>query len=283
MRTAAHKEVTNFDELATVVERIAVLLGAGVAPVSAWGHVGREHFIDGRVVGAGEAWRGLSAAWDVATEAGSPLASTLHRFASSLRGLADNERAARIALAGPQATSRMVLALPVVGLLFGFMLGFDTIGTLFTTPPGIACLIAGSALMLVARAWSARLMRSAGAPTSVPGLGFDLMAIAVSGGSSIARARAAVDDAVATHGLAVDDVDDILALSASAGVPAALLLRSAAEQARREARASGQQRAEKLSVTLMLPLGLCVLPAFMLLGVAPMMIAVVSSTVAPLQ
>ena len=273
------KEGAQFDELATLAERLAVLLEGGVTPASAWGYVGSEHFVDGRVTGDGEAWRGLAAAWQIATDAGAPLGPTLHRFAASLRGLADNERDARTALAGPQATTRMVMVLPLVGVLFGFALGFDTVGTLFTTPAGIACLLAGNGLVLLARFWSSRLLRAARPSTSVQGLGFDLVAIAMSGGSSIAKALAAVDAATVEHELPVDDVDDILSLSSRAGVPAALLLRSAAEQARREARSAGQRAAEKLSVTLMLPLGLCILPAFMLLGVAPMMIAVVSSTV----
>jgi len=269
---------SHFDELAALAERLGVLLGAGVSPASAWGHFDSSHFVDGIVIGSGEAWHGLAAAWEVATDAGAPLAPTLHRFAASLRGLADNERDARTALAGPQATTRLVMVLPVVGLLFGFALGFDPIGTLFSTSAGLGCLVTGVVLIAVARLWSSRLLRSARPSTSVPGLGYDLVAIAVSGGASLPRARAAVDAALTAHGLVADDVDGILALSARAGVPAALLLRSAADEARREARALGQRRAERLSVTLMLPLGVCILPAFMLLGVAPMMIAVISST-----
>ena len=70
----------------------------------------------------------------------------------------------------------------------------------------------------------------------------------------------------------------MLDLSSRAGVPAAELLRSEAEQLRRDARSAGQRRAATLSVTLMLPLGLCVLPAFMLVGVVPLLISVLSST-----
>jgi tight adherence protein B len=264
---------TSFDELATLVERLAVLLGAGVTPDSAWEHLG------GRRTGDSEAWRGLEAAWDVATDAGAPLAPTLHRFAASLRALGDNERDARTAMAGPQATTRLMLALPLVGVLFGLALGFDTVGTLFTTVPGLLCLGIGLVLVLAARFWSTRMLRSARAPTAVPGLGFDLVAIAVSGGASFPRALAAVAAAQSAYRLVPDDPSEILELSSRAGVPAALLLRSAAEQARREARARGQRAAERLGVTLMLPLGLCVLPAFMVLAVAPMLLAVVSSTV----
>ena len=59
-------------------------------------------------------------------------------------------------------------------------------------------------------------------------------------------------------------------------------MRSGADGARRAARSAGERKAATLAVTLMLPLGLCILPAFMLLAVAPLMLSVVSSTVGDL-
>lgn len=228
------------------------------------------------------AWQGLAAAWFVATDAGAPLAAALGDFAASLRNLAQTQRDLRTALAGPAATARMVMVLPIVGVLFGVVLGFDTLGTLFTTGPGLVCLGLGAALMFAARAWNRALVARAQPTTLTPGLAMDLMAIAVSGGASIPRATALVAEAVARCGIAQTAGDtaiaEVLALSRRAGVPAAALLRSEAEEARREARSAGERRAATLAVTLMLPLGLCVLPAFMLLGVAPLLIAIVSST-----
>jgi tight adherence protein B len=315
---------SGFDALASLVEKLAVLLAAGVAPAAAWGYLvdDRDDALSERVreaahaLGEGRsiprsevsdtaglasrgsraraaggatddvAWRGLAAAWQIATEAGAPLAPTLQRFAASLRDLADNERDARTALAGPVATTRMVMVLPLVGIFFGVALGFDTLATLFTTPPGLACLALGVTLILVARWWSARLVRGARPASVVPGLALDLIAIAVSGGASISRALRSVEDARTDFGLAADDsaaiVEQTFELSARAGVPAASLLRSAADEARRTARSLGQRNAATLSVTLMLPLGLCILPAFMLLGVAPLLISVISSTVGSL-
>lgn len=313
-------KLSAFDELAGVVEKLAVLLAAGVAPAAAWAYLAEvpskslayrvseaaSALADGRAIsspaatGRGRggsvrrrgsrsdtadddiAWRGLAAAWQVATDAGAPLAPTLKRLAASLRDLADNERDARTALAGPVATTRMVMVLPLVGVAFGVALGFDTIGALLTTAPGVACLMTGVVMMLVARWWSARLVRGAGPTTVLPGLALDLVAIAVAGGASIPRALRSVDDARDVYALDVDDsataVERTLALSARAGVPAAFLLQSEADGMRRTARSLGQRRAATLSVTLMLPLGLCILPAFMLLGVAPLMISVISST-----
>ena len=53
-----------------------------------------------------------------------------------LRGLAQGAREVEVALAGPTATSRVVLALPAVGLALGGLLGFDVIGALVTRAGG---------------------------------------------------------------------------------------------------------------------------------------------------
>jgi tight adherence protein B len=56
-------------------------------------------------------------------------------------------------------------------------------------------------------------------------------------------------------------------------------LRAEAEELRRLARARSAKKAAVLSVRLMLPLGLCILPAFMVLGVAPLALSLMASTV----
>ena len=294
----------NLAAIAAIVQRLAVLLSAGVPPSAAWRYLGDGPLTDAvaaaseaggaipaaiadaasdhAVRGEREAWRGLAAAWAVASDAGAPLAATLRDFAESLRGLAQAQREIAIALASPKATARLVLALPLVGVLFGMLLGFDSLGTLFTTPPGWLCVVVGSTLMLLAWRWSGRLVGRAQPDNLTPGLGFDLLAIAVSGGGSLDRARAGVTAALARFGLdALDDepgIEATLQLSARAGVPAAELLRSEARERRRDALAAAQSGAQALSVRLMIPLGVCVLPAFMILSVVPLLLAVLGQT-----
>jgi tight adherence protein B len=294
------------DAIARVAQRLSVLLGAGVSPASAWGYLEDPDFgeLCARVAADGEsalsstadeldepersAWLGLAAAWRVATDMGAPLAPSLAQFAVGLRSLADAQRETEVALAGPVATGRLVLALPVVGILFGTVLGFDVLRTLFTTAPGLVCLGVGVALLLLGRHWTRRMVAAAQPTELLPGLEYELLAIAVSGGGSLDRARAAVDNAL---GFArpssgspgnedLSNLEAVLRLSTRAGVPAGALLRAEADEARRDARAAAQKRAAELSVQLMIPLGLCVLPAFMALGVAPLLISVIRATVA---
>ena len=223
----------------------------------------------------------------MATQSGAPLSRCLRDLAVSFRELGQLQRDVEVALAGPRATARMVMGLPVIGILLGMLMGFDTLGTLLTTVPGLLCLGAGSLLMFVGARWNRGLVRRAGDRAVAPGLELDLMAIAMSGGGSLSRARELVDavtirfDIVASETVAAESggaLVAVLELSERAGVPAAELLRSEAEHARLVARTDGQRRAASLAVTLMLPLGLCILPAFMLVGVAPLLISVVSST-----
>lgn len=301
------------DSAASTAERIGVLLSAGVAPVSALRYLADAAPADIATLldavatsavagvrvpdailqalalgprGASGAWRGLAAAWAVAEDAGAPLASTLRGLAGSLRQLAGIQQDIEVSLAGPVATARLMMALPVIAVLFGSALGFDTIPTLFGTVPGLVCLGVGAVLLMGGAAWNRALCAAAGPRDLTPGLPLDLMAVAVGGGASPERARASVAAAIEACGLREGDGPDasegILALSQRAGVPAAALLRSEADLCRSRARREAEQRAARLAITLMLPLGLCVLPAFMVLGVAPLLLSVISSTIGQL-
>ncbi len=294
--------------VATVVQRLSVLLDAGVAPASAWQHaasgidsvvaravsveiaeggaIGRElveRLLGARMLappGERDAWAALAAAWAVATESGASLAPTLSRFAEVLRSLAQGRRDVDVALAGPIATARIVLALPFVGLLFGMLLGFDALRILFTTPAGWACLAVGGVLVALGVRWNRRLIRAARVRDATPGLALELLAIAMSGGASLERSRGLVERTLAEVGLPAldDDADAVLRFSRAAGVPASALLHAEAEERRRAARADGQRRAAELGSRLLLPLGLCILPSFIALGVAPIVVSIVSST-----
>lgn len=130
--------------------RRAVTVGtAGPAPASRAAHR------DSR------AWIELAACFDVAEASGCPLADVLTRFASQLEAEEDAAAARRTALAGPNATVRLLGWLPVLGLGLGMLLGADPVRILLGEPAGLAALAAGGALTAAGRIWSARLVRSA--------------------------------------------------------------------------------------------------------------------------
>ncbi|MBT2497178.1 type II secretion system F family protein [Microbacterium sp. ISL-59] len=278
------------------MQTLAVLLQAGAVPVVAWRHladIGDPHAlaVTERVEGGvplldaieaeGGAWVDLAAAWEIATTVGAPLAEVLRIIAESLRDAASAADDVRIALAEPAGTARLLLWMPLAGLLLGFALGFDTIGVIVGNPLGAACVVAGLLLVLAARLWTRRLLRRAAPAPGTPGMRAELVAVALSGGASIDRALRLVAESSAGGGTE-ESIRSVLELSRAAGVPAAELLRASAAQDRHVARVNGRLRAAKLSTRLLIPLGVCTLPAFLLLGVAPMLLSVLASTPLPL-
>lgn len=271
------------DDVAGATRRLAALLSAGLTPAQASAHAGVDPVASPRAT----AWALLAATWRAATEVGAPLAGSLQRLALALEHAASLRRELDIAFAGPAATSRLVAALPAVGLILGLVLGFDTVHVLVATPVGWACLASGLGLMLAARRWGRTMIVAAMPRDLAPGLGLELVAIGMSGGVSVPRAVALAAASLADASAEVPEesrrvdaerLDAVLALAAATGVPVVGLLRSEADRRRSEADAHGRTAAARVAVRLMLPLAVCVLPAFMLLGVAPVLVALFSST-----
>lgn len=292
------------DLIAEFVERLALLLESGIAPAAAWRLLSADGFgpiaasvaardlapssilagllaaADSAAPAQAEPLRVLGAVWSVAVAAGAPLAPTLAAFAATLRDQAQESRDIEAVLAGPRATSRLVLGLPPLGLLSGALLGIDALGTLIGTPFGVACLVAGAGLVLIAVRWNRRLVGHAARRSIAPGVDHDLVAVALAGGIPPGRAVATARTALEEADLDFDEaeVERILGFARSAGIPAGPLLRSAARAERRRAGSEARRRAAVLGTRLVLPLGVCVLPAFVLVGVVPLGLAIVSST-----
>lgn len=295
-RPSPSERGTGASDAATSVQTLAVLLQAGAVPVVAWRHladIGDPHAVAvterveagvpllDAIEAEGGAWVDLAAAWEIATTVGAPLAEVLRIIAESLRDAASAADDVRIALAEPAGTARLLLWMPLAGLLLGFALGFDTIGVIVGNPLGAACVIAGLLLVLAARLWTRRLLRRAAPEPGTPGMRAELVAVALAGGASIDRALRLVAESSAGGGTE-EGVRPVLELSRAAGVPAVELLRASAAQDRHAARVHGRLRAARLSTRLLIPLGVCTLPAFLLLGVAPMLLSVLASTPLPL-
>ena len=73
----------------------------------------------------------------------------------------------------------------------------------------------------------------------------------------------------------VQDLRSALTFAAVSGAPSASALRAASAQVRRSEHRRAEAAAERLSVHLMVPLGLCSLPAFVCWGIVPVLIGLV--------
>ncbi|ODT38059.1 MAG: hypothetical protein BGO45_13185 [Microbacterium sp. 71-36] len=281
-----------------VAMRLAVLLSAGVTVSAAWRHLARGGDAvlvaaarvaeDGGDVAAalrsgGDAWRDIAAAWAVAVAVGAPLADTLRSAVAALRDAAEVRDDVEVALAEPVATARVLTWLPLLGLPIGVALGLDPLRTI-TEPLGAGAALAGLLLIGVSHVWTRRLADRSVPSVDLPGWEAELVAIALSSGASVDRAQAlaAAERGTTAPASVRAGIAAALELSIRTGAPAVELLRGEAWLARRRARTQGRETAARLSTRLLLPLGVCTLPAFLLLGVVPAVLGVIRSTVLPL-
>lgn len=128
-----------------------------------------------------------------------------------------------------------------------------------------------------------------------PALVLDLVAVAMAGGldprSAVGAAGRSlgrsvdtagdVDAGLAAIGQAVGDDSAVaelraaLAFSEATGAPAAEMLRSRADDLRRRSVRRAEEAAGRLGVRIVLPLGICILPAFIALGVMPVVLSLI--------
>ncbi|WP_421743412.1 type II secretion system F family protein [Cellulomonas sp.] len=175
--------------------------------------------------------------------------------------------------------------------------------------PGVLGLVVASAVVVATSPWwSGRALSAPRAARHGPDaaveqaapldavLLLDLVDVAIATGASVPRAVSAVGAAVggergdaltrgatalllgaswesAWSGSPVDDVVAALEPSWSTGSAPGPALRGRADQRRRDRRARTAAAAGSLGVQLVLPLGLCFLPAFVLLGLVPMLLS----------
>jgi tight adherence protein B len=263
---------------ARALDQVATLVAAGIPTPRA---MALAAFDPGRGSGA-PAWDDVRAVLAVAERTGAPVAPTLRALARALRRTATGDRAVRVALAGPRTSANVVLTLPALGVVLGSLWGIDTTAVLLRSPVGWVCGTSALLLVGIGRAWTTRLVRAATPEGGVPGVLLDAWAVALAGGGPWTSAATAVSEAVRDRPARPVDVErlgETLDLARRAGVPAAALLRAAADDVRDDVAADALAAAERLGVRLVLPLGVCVLPAFVLVGVVPVVIGILSSTV----
>ena len=141
-----------------------------------------------------------------------------------------------------------------------------------------ACLAGGAALSAAADAVSAAVPGPAGrrlaAVSAALGAGFPPAQAwgAFAGGAGGAGGTGGTGGAGGADGRAGDPMAGAartLGRAAEGGAPVAAAVSRLAVEARAEARSRGEQAARRVGVLVVAPLGLCFLPAFVLLGVVP--------------
>jgi tight adherence protein B len=131
--------------------RTAALLGEPVAPALA---------ADAAAAGS-TALAGLAACWRAAEQSGARLAGGLEQVAATARAEEALARDLRTELAAPIATAKVLLLLPVAGLILGELLGARPVAWLLGSPAGLLCALLGLLLIAAGRVWSMRIIAAA--------------------------------------------------------------------------------------------------------------------------
>ena len=229
---------------------------------------------------------------------GAPLADVLDAIGDAIDDSQDVEEARRVASAGPLMSARVLAGLPLVGVTAALALGASPWGFYTSGTPGAVCaslgVLAWVAGVASCRRILARCRRAdAGGGDTDAALACDLIASALACGASIPRALDALADACAQEPLAwtasslrlgatweqaweeaptwADPLRDALEASWTAGTAPEGMLARCASWERRTRLIDAKTRAEELSVRLVGPLGAFFLPAFLLLGIAPLL------------
>jgi tight adherence protein B len=197
-------------------------------------------------------------------------AEVLDRLAAVV---ADRDRArAELALAkaGPKSSARVVLLLPVGVLGFAQLAGLKVLVN--PTAISLASMFFGGLLLLLGRFWSNRIVVAAEPSAEDPGEAIDAFA----SGLAVGLPPRVVADAVTQMFGISPEIEVLIADSASEGLAIADLALARADQMRLAKRVSDETRIREAGVRLMWPLGLAVLPAFVLIAVIPLAAALLT-------
>ena len=242
--------------------------------------------------------------------AGAPLATSLERAAEHAEERIDALLGRQSALAAPRATGRILSWLPLLGLGLGVLMGSDPVGVLTGSILGALTGMLGLGLAFAGRRWTAALVHRAevesaasnGAeqtsnmPPVDTALVLELLAAQLRAGLAPLAALGTLAEALNSRPLhtvcqrlqmgsgwgsawsgsaagTFGELRDALAPAYTGGAPSTALLLSLADAHRLSERRAAERAAGKLSVALVVPLGLCSLPAFICLGIVPILIS----------
>ncbi|MDR1294025.1 MAG: type II secretion system F family protein [Bifidobacteriaceae bacterium] len=281
--------------------------------------------ISGSVSAAGRTvavYRTLVAVERLAQEAGASRADLLDALSGALSDQQDVIDARETALAGPRTTARVLVWLPVLGLILGTAIGARPVQTIVTSGiAGVAAMV-GVCLMAAGWLWTRSLLRSVHAVDDGALVAVGLLAAALETGLSLPAALSAVGrvgegpverqlavvgrqlgrgvtweraweeteqgtrDGSAmwkrgrTHQRQIELLGACrraLTLAWTRGIAASPLLNALIVRWRRRVKHEATVASARIGVTLMLPLGLCYLPAFVALGLVPVIVSLAGS------
>jgi tight adherence protein B len=211
---------------------------------------------------------------------GASPAPAMARLQAVLEARADAAGRLAVAEAGPRSTARLVYWLPPATLVIGQLAGLGAVEVFWRAPLSLLSLMLGAILLLLANLWSTRMLR--GPAQFSDDFVLDAFAVCLDSGLEVSSVRTAIESefdfafgreiSVAT----LAEIDAANKFGGETGTAISKVLSTRADELRRNSNYKNLERIEKLSVKLLWPLGICVLPAFVFISVIPMSIALLT-------
>lgn len=234
---------------------------------------------------------------------GAPLAQVLTAGAKALIEVEKTAYSCKEALAGPKTSAKILAILPFFALALGSTLGAKPTEVFTDLKYGTLSLLVGVLALSLGWFWSGKILKAAEKENFAsvssgidPAVAIDLANAGLRVGAGIipiltalgessddreivmvAKAlRGGVDWEAAWENRSsslAKEIEQALAPAWLEGVNPEILLQQQGEKIRYARESKAREAAQRLGVKLVLPLGLCMLPAFICLGVVPLIIS----------
>lgn len=238
----------------TELRRLAATLDAGVARHN---DIGGDDFV--------------SDILKIARETGAPRTRVLRLVADALDSNLELDREATIAATSARHSAVVLTALPAFTLVVTELFGMRALAFLLGGPVGWLCLLVGVGASFGGWTWMERLRRRIPVPSAATGILGDVVAEILSVAGLRTEAEEALRACGERWGFVTEwtAIADIRAASRESGIPVAGLIRADADERRRTARFAVRETIERLPGQMLIPLGVCLFPAFVTLTVVP--------------
>lgn len=228
-----------------------------------------------------EAWRVFGSALEIATVSGAPFSEVCEKMSHAFLKLESLEQRRRVILAAPKATIILLSFLPLIAIFFGELLGLKILQELIS-PLGLILLVIGGLLLTIGIGWARVQIKKVAEADRVAGIEMDLMWVALAGGQNILQSFLLVADSadrLSSNWIRLDNLNQnsklgiALATAQLSGSPVRPQISVEAQIEREQAHSKLEEEAEKLSIKILLPIGLCILPAFVVMGIVPIVLS----------
>lgn len=219
-------------------------------------------------------WSVAREVWLYSVRTGAPMAQTFTRIAESCDHYAEALAARETAATGARMTLRILVGLPLAGIVLSGVTGLDVAGFYLGSIFGGGVFVTGVGLLWLGWRGMQRIIAAVTAPCLTTGMLADLASVTVRSGVGVREILTSLPR-LATEWDSTDEMLSIRQLverSHGAGSPLGPILDAEAVRRRSESRHRVHRDIEALPTRLLIPTGLCLLPAFIVLTVVPTVI-----------